>query len=117
VQTRIDQIWVSRKVKEGLQRSDIEEMDLVTGSDHNLIWGDISTTSFLGYNSSKLRKTNLKKTPRRKIYLYQNASVENWEDYRSTLDNILKETSVKSEKKYLEATSNKTKIEELINEE
>ena len=66
VQTRIDQIWISNKIKEGLKSSDIEEMDLITSSDHNLIWGEISTLSILEYNTQNLSKANMKKYSKKK---------------------------------------------------
>ena len=36
-QTRIDQVWISKDLRLRLQKSDIEEMESVTESDHNLI--------------------------------------------------------------------------------
>jgi hypothetical protein len=88
-QTRIDQIWISSKLKEGLNNSDIEDMDLITGSDHNLIWGEINTSLVIETSTKNLSRANERNIPRRRIYQYQEATVEDWENYRAKLDNIL----------------------------
>jgi hypothetical protein len=115
--TRIDHIWVSNRIKEGVQKSDIEEMDIVTGSDHNLIWGSISTAPFLGFENRNLSKLNIRNTPKRRIYLYQKASEEDWENYKSSLDNILSEASKEREEEFRQAQEDRIKAEDFINKE
>ena len=41
-QTRIDQIWISKDLKLGLYRSDIEDMETYTDSDHNFILAQLN---------------------------------------------------------------------------
>jgi exonuclease III len=117
VKTRIDQIWVSTRIKEGLQKSDIEEMDLVTGSDHNLIWGEMRTFSFLDYSIPNRSKANIEKIPVRRIYLYEEASEENWENYKNSVDNLLKENNKAYETEKADALRNLTRKEAFINNE
>jgi transposase len=116
-QTRIDQIWVSNRIKEALEKSDIDDMSLVTGSDHNLLWGSISTNSFLDLSPKNRSKANIKEIPKRRIYLYQEAFEENWENYKSSLNNILRERAPESDKSFLLVQENRAKAEEFINEE
>jgi ribonuclease HI/exonuclease III len=117
VQTRIDQIWVSGGIKEGVLNSDIEEMYQITGSDHNLIWGEICTHSFLEFSVSSPSKTNKDLIPARRIYLYKEASEENWENYRDMLENSIGANSKKRSKEKEEYTRSPAQTEEFINQE
>src|SRR5260363_96856 len=55
--TRIDQIWISNALLTELLNSDIEEIDVITGSDHSLVKVDISVTHFI----SGISKSNIKR--------------------------------------------------------
>src|SRR5205085_4507393 len=46
--TRIDHIWVSESLSRTLRQSDIEEMDIVTQSNHNLVWAEVGLEEILG---------------------------------------------------------------------
>jgi exonuclease III len=116
-QTRIDQIWVSSRIKEGLLESDIDEMSLVTNSDHNLVWAKINTAPFLGLNTKNTRKSKTADIPRRKIFLYKNASEENWEGYKNTLDKLLSRSAQNEQEIDSVSTVSNTIIEKFINEE
>jgi exonuclease III len=117
VQTRIDQIWISSKVKEGLTESDIEEMSLVTGSDHNLVWGRINTASFISYDSRNRSKANIRNIPKRKIFLYKEASEENWEEYKNMLESSLFKDCDKNLEEIQASSPTSRSPEEFINEE
>ena len=82
-QTRIDQIWITKDLKLGLKKSDIEDMELCTESDHNLIWAKISLDSVLSLGWSY---TSNRQKIERKIFLYKDVTKENWEDYTGELE-------------------------------
>jgi exonuclease III len=117
VQTRIDQIWVSGGIKEGVLNSDIEEMNQVTGSDHNLIWGEICTHSFLEFSVASPSKTNKDLIPERRIYLYKEASEENWESYKDMVENSFRANSKKRGEDVDEYSRSLIQAEEFINKE
>ena len=84
--TRIDQIWISNALLTGLLNSDIEEMDVVTGSDHSLVRVDISVTHLI---SSMNKSNNKRKGYKRTIYLYDKADPDTWEKYARDLQRFL----------------------------
>lgn len=84
--SRIDYIWISEGLEGLLRQSDIEEMELVTQSDHNLVWVEINTRGLL--RAPRVRTGDSRKATK-KVYTYDKATKENWEDYRTQLDNIV----------------------------
>ena len=74
IQKRIDQVWISKDLRLGLQKSDIEEMESVTESDHNLIQVQIKLDLIIrlgiGYTAGH-------KSIEKKIFLYKDAIKEN----------------------------------------
>jgi exonuclease III len=85
-QTRIDQIWISKDLALCLQNSDIEDMEFRTDSDHNLIWAQISLNSIFSFTNRRNQEGKIK---RRKIFLYNEATKENWEDYTAELEKLI----------------------------
>src|SRR5260363_146613 len=84
--TRIDQIWISNALLTGLLNSDIEEMDVITGSDHSLVKVDISVTHLMsGMSKSNTKRKEYKRT----IYLYDKADPDIWEKYARDLQQFL----------------------------
>ena len=112
-QTRIDQIWIPKDLKLGLKKSDIEDMELCTESDHNLIWAKISLDSVLSLGRSY---TSNRQKIERKIFLYKDATRENWEDYTGELEKLCKSLDVKKGKNSSPTPeTNWTEKEEKIN--
>src|SRR5205814_2352317 len=102
--TRIDHIWVSESLSRALRQSDIEEMDMVTQSDHNLVWAEVGLEEILGPQKAE---TGDSWKATRKVYLYEKATKENWEDYRTQLDHVVKSNY----RKLLERSKGKERIE------
>ena len=107
--TRIDHIWVSESLSRTLRQSDIEEMDMVTQSDHNLVWAEVGLEEILGPQKAE---TGDSQKATRKVYLYEKATKENWEDYRTQLDHAVKSNY----RKLLERSKGKERIEREIDE-
>src|SRR5260364_215704 len=83
--TRIDQIWISNALLTGLLNSDIEEIDVITGSDHSLVKVDISVTHLMsGMSKSNTKRKGYKRT----IYLYDKADPDIWEKYARDLQQL-----------------------------
>ena len=92
-------------------------MDLVTGSDHNLIWGELCTAPFLEFRSLNRSKANEKNIPKRKIYLYNDATEEIWENYKTSLDSILSQKEQIDLFQNTQSLCNKDEAEAFINKE
>lgn len=59
--TRIDHIWISKELRMCAKQSDIEDMCLVSGSDHNLVWLTINTYELLRYKKKTRNKESIPK--------------------------------------------------------
>ncbi|CAG8821234.1 34901_t:CDS:2, partial [Gigaspora margarita] len=80
--TRIDQIWVSSILKNKVTKAEIEEMETVTKSDHNMVLVQLKTDYFFGHS----KEVSLgKKQPMRHVWNLSIAMHENWENYRASL--------------------------------
>ena len=86
VNSRIDYIWVSKKLGSGLIHSDIIEADTITGSDHSIV-----VTTMLSGIIEKTRSTACNKRLKGKQWVFQldKAKEEDWENYRTKLDHTL----------------------------
>ena len=58
--------------------SNIEGMETVTDSDHEIVWIQLDSSGILEKNKQRSRKGQ-KET--RRLYLYHKATEENWNDY------------------------------------
>ena len=72
--SRIDYIWVGEELENLLDEAVIQDIDMLTGSDHKLIWAKLRTRDILGYG--RLRK-KARSSPTRRIFLYHKATIEN----------------------------------------
>src|SRR5260364_320960 len=84
--TRIDQTWISENLMESLTRAEILDMYFVTYSDHKAT----STTLWLNpqiFGSTVAIEINRKHY--RIVYLYDQATTENWDEFRSVLNKKL----------------------------
>jgi ribonuclease HI len=108
--TRIDYIWISEGLTEWLEDSDIEEMEGITQSDHNLVWARISLKGIIG---TQRASTGDSRKATQKVYIYNKATKENWEDYRAQLDNILKVNYGKIQRRGEENEENENRADEL----
>ena len=80
--TRIDYIWVSDGLASGLQKAEIEEVKEITESDHKIVTAEIWIKHLTAKNSeAEVRRRRQSKT----IYLYDQATKENWESYAQEL--------------------------------
>jgi hypothetical protein len=114
MQTRIDQIWISKELRAGLQKSDIEEMEFYTNSDHNLIWAQLELTPVLRYKEGQSAG---REEIKRKIFLYNEATKENWEEYAIELEKLVKVAFSSNRKQLIEdSNSNREATEQLIND-
>jgi exonuclease III len=88
VNSRIDYIWVSRKLGQGLMYCDITEASTITNSDHAIV-----VTKLVTGIMKRTRTQACNKRLKGKQWAFQlnKANEENWEEYKSTLDSMLKE--------------------------
>jgi exonuclease III len=84
--TRIDYIWVSEELASGLQRANIKETEGITESDHKIVTAEIWIKCMIGKNSKAEVK---RKGQARTVYLYDQAKVEDWENYAQELQKRL----------------------------
>jgi exonuclease III len=89
VSTRIDYIWISEDLSYGLIESELHEMDIYTCSDHKVVMAEIELNHLLSVASvADIKRFQNTRT----IFLYEDASEENWENYRKELDKRLIKT-------------------------
>ena len=82
VETRIDQIWVSEDLKYGVLAADIVEADIITASDHAIVTANITMKHVVQVRSAAAER---KKEISRNIYLYDEATKEDWKQYQEDL--------------------------------
>jgi len=70
-------------------------MSLVTGSDHNLVWLFLNLGEILRFKTKRRKEETIYK---RRIFLYNKATNENWEGYKSMLERLLRHTEEGQEK-------------------
>ena len=106
VKSRIDYIWVSKDLGQSLTYCDILEADVVTNSDHAIIIAKMITGIRKKTRSLACEK-RLK--GKRWLFLLDKATEENWENYRTKLDSLLrKKLNIKKDENdiaYLESLS------------
>ena len=87
VKSRIDYIWVSKELGQGLTYCDILEADVVTNSDHAIVIAKMLTGI-----KKKTRSLACEKRLKGKRWSFflDKATEENWEDYKMKLDSLLK---------------------------
>ena len=95
--SKIDHIWLDPEIKGLVMDSDIEHMDLVTGSDHNLIWTKLLLSPIFHTNS--IAEQRKKYSGQRKIYQYDKMTNEDWENFTSLLEKYIEEFQRKELKK------------------
>ncbi|CAG8662315.1 4134_t:CDS:2, partial [Paraglomus occultum] len=84
--TRIDYIWLSEALTSGLQGASIEEAEGLTDSDHSVVLIKV----WMGHIIANSSRAEVKrKDQTRTIYLYEEASQENWEEYAKELQSQL----------------------------
>ena len=111
---RIDQVWVSKDLRLGLQKSDIEEIELVTESDYNLIWAQIKLDLILRL---RIGDTAGRKSIERKIFLYKDTTKENWDNFTRDLKKSCQDITIESQKKlFSPQEAEQEKKERLIND-
>ena len=88
VKSRIDYIWVSKDLGQGLLCCKITKSDTITNSDHAIINAKMITGI-----EKKVRTSACDKRLKGKKWIFDldKATEENWEDYKAKLDNSLKE--------------------------
>jgi len=84
--TRIDYIWISDGLTSGLQKAEIEEVEEITESDHKIIIAEI----WIKHITARSSKAEVKrKKQSRTLYLYDQAKLEDWENYAYELQKRL----------------------------
>src|ERR1043165_939157 len=84
--TKIDYIWVSDILASGLQKAEIKEAEDITESDHKIIRAEIWIKHAIAINSKAEVK---RKRQSRTLYLYDQAKIEDWENYAQELQKRL----------------------------
>jgi exonuclease III len=85
--TRIDQIWVTEELANGLYDAEIQDMSSYTNSDHGAAVARIELNHLVALHKvSKLKKFEQCRT----VFLYEKASKEDWEKYREELNKMFK---------------------------
>ncbi|CAG8672809.1 156_t:CDS:1, partial [Paraglomus occultum] len=85
--SRIDQIWITEDLSYGLYDAEIQEMDICTNSDHNVVLAKLDLKHLIAtWSSADLKRLGQQRT----IYLYDKATKEDWENYKAELDQQLK---------------------------
>ncbi|CAG8819080.1 6663_t:CDS:2, partial [Gigaspora rosea] len=90
-------------------KAEIQEADCITGSDHEFILAEIELSEFLKVNTAA---RNRKKKYMRKVYEYGKARREDWESFRSDLQQTIEK---KPSIKYLEGQEVSHDSKQLIN--
>ena len=101
--SKIDHIWLDPKIKDLVLDSDIKSMNLVTESDHNLIWTKLLLSPILYSNSLAEQRKNFSNY--RKFYLYDKMTNEDWENFTALLEKYIEEFQRKESKKEVKYTS------------
>ena len=84
--SRIDYIWITEELANGLYEAEIQLMDICTNSDHNAVVAKIELDHLITpYSAAKIRKENMKRT----VIMYDKATKEDWDNYRQNLDKQL----------------------------
>jgi len=107
--SRIDMIWISGDLFNGLKKAEIQEADCITGSDHEFVLAEIELSEFLKINTAA---RNRKKKYVRKVYEYGKARREDWESFRTDLQQTIEK---KPSIKYLEGREASHDGKQLIN--
>ena len=111
---RIDQVWVSKDLRLGLQKSDIEEIELVTESDYNFIQIQVKLDLII---KLRIGYTSRCKSIERKIFLYKDITKENWDDFTRYLEKSCQDITMESQKKlFSPQEAEQEKEERLIND-
>src|ERR1043165_9495568 len=92
--TRIDYIWVSKRLASGLQKAGIEEVKEITESNHKITVAEMWIKHLIAKNSEAKIK---KKKQSRVVYLYNQAKTEDWENYAQELQKRLEDTKILKE--------------------
>ena len=73
-ESRIDYIWLSEDLANGLSESEIQNMDVCTSSDHNAVLAKIELGHLIRpYSAAEVRKEKQERT----VFLYNETSKEN----------------------------------------
>ena len=107
VKSRIDYIWTSKDLGQGLINCKITDSDTITNSDHAIVSASIATGIM---KKSRTAACDKRLKGKKWVFNLDKATEENWGDYKAKLDNMLKEklVSKKGKKK-----DNSTRLEVL----
>ena len=73
-ESRIDYIWLTEELANGLYESEIQEMDVCTGSDHNAVLAKMELGHLVRpYSAAEIRKEKHERT----VFLYNEAGKKN----------------------------------------
>jgi hypothetical protein len=89
--TRIGYIWVSEGLASGLQKAEIEEVEEITESDHKIIVAEMWIKHLIAEDSEAKVK---RKKQSRVVYLYDQAKIEDWENYAQELQKRLEDKEI-----------------------
>src|SRR5437868_5490897 len=111
VKSRIDYIWTSKDLGQGLISCKIMDSDTITNSDHAIVSASIATGIM---KKSRTAACDKRLKGKKWVFNLDKATEENWGDYKAKLDNILKEklVSKKGKKK-----DNSTRLEAISKDE
>ena len=111
IKSRIDYIWTSKDLGQGLISCKITESDTITNSDHAIVSANIATEIM---KKSRTAACDKRLKGKKWVFNLDKATEENWGDYKAKLDNILKEklVSKKGKKK-----DNSTRLEAISKDE
>ena len=86
--SRIDYIWVTEELANGLYEAEIQLMDICTNSDYHAVVAKIELDHLItSYSAAAIRRGNFKRT----VIMYDKATKEDWDNYRQNLDKQLEE--------------------------
>src|SRR5438876_4068121 len=88
VKSRINYIWISKDLGQGLISCQITESDTITNSDHAIVSASIATGIM---KKSRTAACDKKLKGNKYIFNLDKAIEENWEDYKAKLDDMLEE--------------------------
>ena len=86
VSSRIDYIWIGEEMSDFLNEATIEDINLITGSDHKIVTASLEVNKILRYGKLNRRDKN---KPTRKIFLYHKATSEDWEAYSTRVEHLI----------------------------
>src|SRR5205085_5007705 len=111
VKFRIDYIWTSKDLGQGLISYKITESDTITNSDYAIVSASIATGIM---KKSRTAACDKRLKGKKWVFNLNKATEENWGDYKAKLDNMLKEklVSKKGKKK-----DNSTRLEAISKDE